>query len=71
MDTPKTILNTGLITEIEEKSNVFSEYEIKNDESSLDEFRDRYILLKPEMAREVSTTGKYIVGKPGETGFWI
>ncbi|MEM3191261.1 MAG: hypothetical protein QXW80_06690 [Candidatus Micrarchaeia archaeon] len=37
---------------------VTEQYEIANTEESLNVFRERYIKTRPEIALEVSTTGK-------------
>ena len=59
------------ITEMEENGDVLEQYEIKNDEISWNEFRERYISLKPEIALEVSTSGKYVARKLRDMGFSI
>ncbi len=46
-------------------------YEIKNDVESWNVFRERYISMKPEIALEVSTSGKYVARMLRDMGFSI
>lgn len=59
------------ITEMEDNGNVNEQYEIKNDESSWIDFRERYLSKDPEISLEVSTSGKYVAGKLRDMGFSI
>ena len=54
---------------MDEEGNVCESYEIENKESALNAFRSRYLDLKPEIALEVSTSGKYIARKLRDMGF--
>ena len=47
------------------------QYEIANDEESWKGFGSRYIELKPEIALEVSTTGKYFARMLRDMGFSV
>ena len=51
------------ITEMEENGDVKEQYEIANSEESLESFRPHYNGSGPEIALEVSTTGKYVARK--------
>ena len=59
------------ITEMEDNGNVNEQYEIKNDEPSWIDFRERYLSKDPEISLEVSTSGKYVAGKLRDMGFSI
>ena len=48
------------ITEMKEDGNISEQYEIENKDESWNVFRDRYLEVRPEIALEVSTTGKYV-----------
>ena len=50
---------------------VDEQYEIKNDDGSWNTFRERYLGAKPEIALEVSTTGKYVARLLRDMGFSI
>jgi transposase len=54
-----------------EDGNIMEQYEIANTDDSWTEFGKRYLCMKPEIALEVSTTGKYIAGKLREMGFSV
>ena len=47
------------------------QYEIANDEESWKGFGSRYMELKPEIALEVSTTGKYVARMLRDMGFSV
>lgn len=59
------------ITELDDDGNIMEQYEIANTDDSWTEFGTRYLCMKPEIALEVSTTGKYIAGKLREMGFSV
>ena len=59
------------ITEMEDNGNVNEQYEMKNDESSWTEFRERYLSKDPEISLEVSTSGKYVARKLRDMGFSV
>ena len=59
------------ITEMENDGTIGEQYEIANNEESWNAFRDRYFDLKPEIALEVSTTGKYVARLLRDMGFSI
>ena len=59
------------ITEMEDNGEVKEQYEILNDESAWEEFRERHLSLQPEIALEVSTSGKYIARKLRDMGFSV
>ena len=56
---------------MDEEGNVCESYEIENRESALNAFRSRYLDLKPEIALEVSTSGKYIARMIRYMGFSV
>ena len=62
---------TVYITELDDDGNIVEQYEIGNNINELEQFRSRYIDLNPEIALEVSTTGKYIAGKLRDMGFHV
>ena len=62
---------TVYITELDDDGNIMEQYEIGNNINELEQFRSRYIDLNPEIALEVSTTGKYIAGKLRDMGFHV
>ena len=56
---------------MDEEGNVCESYEIENTESALNAFRSRYLNLRPEIALEVSTSGKYMARKLRDIGFSV
>ena len=62
---------TVYITELDDDGNIMEQYEIGNNINELEQFRSRYIDLNPEIALEVSTTGKYIARKLSDMGFHV
>ena len=56
---------------MDEEGNVCESYGIENTESALNAFRSRYLDLRPEIALEVSTSGKYIARKLRDMGFSV
>ena len=59
------------VTAMDEEGNVCESYEIENTESALNAFRSRYLDLRPEIALEVSTSGKYMARKLRDIGFSV
>ena len=59
------------VTAMDEEGNVCESYGIENTESALNAFRSRYLDLRPEIALEVSTSGKYIARKLRDMGFSV
>ena len=59
------------VTTMNEEGNVCESFEIENTESALEGFKSRYLDLRPEIALEVSTSGKYIAGKLRDMGFSV
>ena len=59
------------ITEMENDGNVKEQYEMDNSSASWDQFRNRYLQMNPEIALEVSTTGKYVARKLSDMGFHV
>jgi transposase len=51
--------------------NIMEQYEIANTEDSWTAFRERYLPVNPEIAMEVSTSGKYIARKLKDMGFLV
>ena len=50
------------VTELKEDGNINEQYEIVNSEDCWNKFKDRYLKHEPEIALEVSTSGKYVTG---------
>ena len=48
------------VTELKEDGKLKEQYEFANSEDCWNEFKDRYLKQKPEIALEVPTSGKYI-----------
>ena len=47
---------------LNDDENIEEQYEMANSEDCWNEFKDRYLKQKPEIALEVSTSGKYVTG---------
>ncbi len=62
---------TVYITEMNEDGSIGEQYEIENTEDSWEDFRSRYLDLRPEIALEVSTSGKYVARKLRDMGFSV
>ena len=58
-------------TELNEDGNIKEQYEFANSEECWDEFKNRYIRQKPEIALDVSTSGKYVTGFLRDMGFSV
>ncbi len=58
-------------TELNEDGNIKEQYEFANSEDYWNEFKNRYIRQKPEIALEVSTSGKYVTGLLRDMGFSV
>ena len=58
-------------TELNEDGNIKEQYEFANSEECWDEFKNRYIRQKPEIALEVTTSGKYVTGLLRDMGFSV
>ena len=58
-------------TELNEDGNIKEQYEFANSEDCWNEFKNRYIRQKPEIALEVSTSGKYVTGLLRDMGFSV
>ena len=56
---------------MEQNGDLKEQYEIANTEDSWKEFGSRYIDRKPEIALEVSTSGKYVARKLRDMGFSV
>ena len=59
------------VTELKEDGNINEQYEMANSEECWNEFKDRYLKQKPEIALEVSTSGKYVTGLLRDMGFSV
>ena len=59
------------VTELKEDGNIKEQYEIVNSEECWNEFKDRYLSQKPEIALEVSTSGKYVTRLLRDMGFSV
>ena len=63
--------NTVYVTEMLEDGYVKEQYDIGNDEEAWKEFTEKYSLLKPQIALEVSTSGKYVARMLRNNGFSV
>ena len=68
IDVHKRLVN---ITEMEEDGTVRENYEIENSEESWNKFTERYLSMKPEIALEQSTSGKYVARLLRDRGFSV
>ena len=68
IDVHKRLVN---ITEMEEDGSVIENYEIENSEESWNAFTERYLSMKPEIALEQSTSGKYVARLLRDRGFSV
>ena len=59
------------VTELKDDGNITEQYEMANSEDCWNEFRDRYLKQKPEIALEVSTSGKYVTRLLRDMGFSV
>ena len=59
------------VTELKEDGNIKEQYEFANSEECWDEFKNRYIRQKPEIALEVSTSGKDVTRLLRDMGFSV
>ena len=59
------------VTELKEDGNINEQYEIVNSEDCWNEFKDRYLKHEPEIALEVSTSGKYVTRLLRDMGFSV
>ena len=59
------------VTEMDENGVVAEQYEMKNNEECWQRFRERYISSIPEIALEMSSSGKYVAGLLRDMGFSI
>jgi transposase len=59
------------VTELKDDGNKSEQYEMANSEDCWNEFRDRYLNQKPEIALEVSTSGKYVTRLLRDMGFSV
>ena len=66
VDVHKRLVN---ITEMEEDGAVRENYEIDNSEESWNRFTEKYLSIKPEIALEQSTSGKYVARLLRSKGF--
>ena len=63
--------NSVYITEMDNDGNIMDQYEIENNEDAWNSFRSQYIDLKPEIALEMSTSGKYVSVLLRDMGFSV
>ena len=68
IDVHKRLVN---ITEMEEDGSVRDNYEIENSEEAWNKFTEKYLSMKPEIALEQSTSGKYVARLLRDKGFSI
>lgn len=62
---------TVYITELREDGSINEQYEFANAEESWVEFKSRYLDMRPEIALEVSTSGKYVARLLRNMGFSV
>ena len=63
--------NGVYLTQLKEDGNIIEQYEFKNREESWIEFRKRYMALNPEIALEISSSGKYVARMLRDMGFSV
>ena len=59
------------MTELDENGSINKQHEIENSEEPWNKFRKEYLHLRPEIALEVSTSGKYVARMLRDLGFSI
>jgi transposase len=59
------------VTEMEENGNVKEQYKFDNSEQAWNTFKERYISMNPEIALEVSSSGKYAARLLRDMGFHV
>ncbi len=59
------------VTAMEEDGAIREQYEMKNDDEEWREFMDKYMKLKPDIAVEMSTSGKYAARILRDMGFSV
>ena len=62
---------TVFVTEMNEDGSTGEQYEIMNTEESWDKFQEQYLTREPEIALEISTSGKYVARKLRDLGFSV
>lgn len=59
------------LTDLNEDGSVNEQYDFANNEKQWNEFKDHYLSLRPEIALEISTSGKYVARKLRDLGFSV
>jgi len=59
------------VTAMEEDGTIREQYEMKNSDEEWREFKEKYIQLKPDIALEMSTSGKYVARLLRDMGFSV
>ncbi len=59
------------VTAIEEDGKVLEQYEMQNSDEEWRKFREKYMELKPDIAMDMSTSGKYVARLLRDMGFSI
>jgi len=59
------------VTALEEDGEVLEQYEMANNDEEWRKFREKYMELKPDIAMEMSTSGKYIARLLRDMGFSV
>ncbi len=59
------------VTAIDKNGAITEQYEIENIDEEWNKFREKYLSLKPEIAMEMSSSGKYVGRLLRDMGFSI
>ncbi len=59
------------MTALDEDGKVLEQYEMANNDEEWTKFREKYMELKPDIAMEMSTSGKYVARLLRDMGFSI
>jgi transposase len=59
------------VTRMEEDGKIIEQYEMMNNEESLNKFVGKYLFEMPEIALEASTSGKYVARLLRDAGFSV
>ena len=63
--------NSVFLTQLKEDGSIAEQYEFKNSDESWIEFSKKYMSLNPEIALEISTSGKYVARMLRDMGFSV
>ncbi len=59
------------VTAMDEDGRIVEQYETQNSDEEWTKFREKYMELKPDIAMEMSTSGKYVARLLRDMGFSI